>query len=644
VSRAAPGAPAAWEQGLPEHGSWRHRACCAHRSGGIVLVVHSPWLVALCTALALLCAASFVLLAAGPGARRGALRHRVPAGAAAAWVGTTLWSLPLALYDGGPAAAPALQAAAPAWLAAVFAAALALPLGRSLRPGRRLAAVGLLLSGSVATVLPGAAGPWHEAGGLPGPGALAAAAVALLGALGPAVAAALLLPGQAPATGLRSAAAVGLLGAALLAVHAAVPWPTVPAVAGGVTAWTFPAGAGLEAALLMGLLTVLAALAARRAGPAGPAQGRPAQGLRQPAADHIAAPARMRLQQLAQDLRGCQQDSDAWQLASQAGAELFQGWDGALALATRPWGEALVAGWGRLEALHCASTQPLLPDRRVRAGRPGLPDRSLTLAAGATPAPAPGRPVIRTQIAWAPQRLGTLHLVGRKPVGRSTLRDTYYAAEALAQVLQHALADLHARRQVRQPWTGDGAGGLFQHPVLEHALRHGCARADRTGCSLVLALVEVRPIDARVTRVIPPRRAAPGEAQALPGAGGAQVGPAPPFGPPAGELLLRDVACRVRDLVRPGDIVCRIGAARLAVLVGQAPLPAVRRRLEMLRADAATLSVGVAQHERDARRGLLHRAEVALQAARRSGSGRVVCWDAWSEPQSYVVGLDRAGR
>lgn len=577
-----------------------------------MLVLHSPWLVALCVALALLCAASFALLAAGPGLRRGALRQQLPAGAAAAWVGTTLWGLPLALHDGWPAAAPALPAAGPAWLAAVLAAALALPLGRSVRPSRRLAAVGLLLAGSVATVLPWAAGPWREAGGLPGPAALAAAAMALLGALGPAVAAALLLPGQAPATGPRRAAAVGLLGAALLAVHAAVPWPAAPALAGGMAAWAFPAGAGLEAALLMGLLTVVGALAARRAHPAGAGNagglhpagpGAPARG---PAAGRTTAPARARLQQLAQDLRACQQDSDVWQLASQAGAELFHDWDGALALATRPWGEALVAGWGRLEALHSASTQPLLPDRRARPGRPGPPGRGLTLAAGAAPAPAPGLPVIRTQIAWAPQRLGTLHLVGRKPVGRSTLRETYYAAEALAQVLQHALAELHARRQVRQTWSGDGAGGLFQRPVFEHALRYGCARADRTGGSLVLALVEV--------------------------------------GPPAGDLPLRDVAWRVRDLVRPGDIVCRIGAARLAVLIGQAPLPAVRRRLEMLRADAATLSVGVAQHERDARRGLLHRAEVALQAARRSGRDRVVCWDAWSEPQSYVVGLDRAGR
>jgi hypothetical protein len=616
-----------------------------------VLVVHSPWLVALCAALALLCAASFALLAAGPGPRHRALRQRLPAGAAAAWLGTMLWGLPLALHDGWPAAAPALQAAVPAWLAAVLAAALALPLGRSLRPSRRLAAVGLLLAGSVATVLPWAAGPWHGAGGLPGPAALAAAAVALLGALGPAVAAALLLPGQAPATGPRGAAAVGLLGAALLALHAAVPWPVIK---GGVTAWTFPAGAGLEAALLMSLLTVVGAMAARRpgpaaaglrpAGPAAPTQGSAAQRLPRPAADHIAAPARMRLRQLAQDLRSCQHDSEAWQLASQAGAELFRGWDGALALATRPWGEALVAGWGRLEALHSASTQPLLPDRRARAGRPGPPVRSLTLAAGTAPAPAPGLPVIRTQIVWAPQRLGTLHLVGRKPVGRNALRGTFYAAEALVQVLQHGLADLHARRQERQPWTGDCAGGLFQRPMLEHALRYGCARADRTGHSLVLALVELDPFDTRVPRLNPHRRAAPGAAQAPSRARDASVGQGTPRDSPAGELLLRDVARRVRDLVRPGDIVCRVGAARLAVLIGQAPLPAVRRRLETLRADAATLSVGLAQHERDARRGLLHRAEVALQAARRSGCNRVVCWDAWSEPQSYVVGLDRAGR
>jgi GGDEF domain-containing protein len=99
-----------------------------------------------------------------------------------------------------------------------------------------------------------------------------------------------------------------------------------------------------------------------------------------------------------------------------------------------------------------------------------------------------------------------------------------------------------------------------------------------------------------------------------------------------------------------------VGDARLAVLWGDVPVAVARIRMEQLRDRLAaqptaatagiawptlTLSIGVAHHAGSAGRGLLHRAEVALHAARQTGGSRVVCWDRWGEPYSYLASVDQ---
>jgi diguanylate cyclase (GGDEF)-like protein len=650
-----------------------------------VLVLQSPWLLVLCVALAFLAASAFTVLAPRLAARRG-LPPLPQLAAGGAGIGTVLWVLPLALHDGRPAAAAVpLEHDALAWLAAAAAAALALHLGSRGPLPSRMAAVLLVLAGTLAGPMSLLVQGLATAARAPGPGTLAALMLAATATLLTGLAAALVLPGRAPEPGPaarpgadrldallpRAGAATGLLTAALLSAHAALPAP-MPAPVPGGTSWTFPASVGLEAALLVGLLVAVGALAAYAGWcshiarkpplPAAPASGTglaalPVPPLPLPPVPGAARRVRTRLHRLVEDLRNCEHDSDGWRAVSQAGEDLFRRWDGALSLACRPHSEVVVARWGRLAGAVPAGREPVPPHGQGAVpshnqgavpshgqgpsplhgqGPPLLSDRRGAPAwAGGEPlvlAPAAEaravRPaVIRTQIAWAPGRFGTLHLVAHRPVSRSEMRSVFSTAEAFGESLRCALGDLHARREVRQPAIGDHAQGPFQRAVFEHALRHGCQRADRDGSPLVLGVVEIDAYESLALR----------------------------FGTSAGEAVMRDVAACVHGRVRPCDIVCRVGVARLAVLMGRLPLKAARRRMELLRMEvhalqrrhlgvqlpSTTLSVGLAAHSREAGRDLRHRAEVALQAACRSGRNRVVCWDAWSDPRSYMR-LDRA--
>ncbi|WP_337062174.1 diguanylate cyclase domain-containing protein [Kineococcus sp. G2] len=109
----------------------------------------------------------------------------------------------------------------------------------------------------------------------------------------------------------------------------------------------------------------------------------------------------------------------------------------------------------------------------------------------------------------------------------------------------------------------------------------------------------------------------------------------------AGDALLREVARLLRGCVRPGDTVARLGGDEFAVLcpgpVGEADLVAVGERvLDRLRApvrlrttgaslDAAVgASIGVSTGDGTSTvRVLLHEADEAMYAAKRSGKGRV---------------------
>ena len=106
------------------------------------------------------------------------------------------------------------------------------------------------------------------------------------------------------------------------------------------------------------------------------------------------------------------------------------------------------------------------------------------------------------------------------------------------------------------------------------------------------------------------------------------------YGHPTGDEVLCAVASRVRDAVRAGDIVGRIGGEEFAVLLPHTPLDVARQVAERVRASvgaiaepaALTVSIGVASVPRMAADAeeLLLAADQGLYRAKRSGRDRVV--------------------
>ena len=109
------------------------------------------------------------------------------------------------------------------------------------------------------------------------------------------------------------------------------------------------------------------------------------------------------------------------------------------------------------------------------------------------------------------------------------------------------------------------------------------------------------------------------------------------LGHPAGDLLLRGVADRIRAVTRPSDVVARLGADQFAIMVegvagAQAAAGMARNLLRALepsyllngREAVATLSIGVAVASQHANTvdGLLKGADAAMRAAKDEGGGR----------------------
>ena len=115
------------------------------------------------------------------------------------------------------------------------------------------------------------------------------------------------------------------------------------------------------------------------------------------------------------------------------------------------------------------------------------------------------------------------------------------------------------------------------------------------------------------------------------------------LGQPAGDLLLRGVADRIRAVTRPADVVARLGADQFAILVEDisGPQAAAGMARNLLRAlepayllngheTVATLSIGVAVASEHANSvdALLKGADAAMRAAKDDGGGRFRLYEA----------------
>jgi diguanylate cyclase (GGDEF)-like protein len=117
------------------------------------------------------------------------------------------------------------------------------------------------------------------------------------------------------------------------------------------------------------------------------------------------------------------------------------------------------------------------------------------------------------------------------------------------------------------------------------------------------------------------------------------------LGHAAGDVLLRVVAGRLSDAIRPGDLVARLGGDEFAILLDDlpdsGPALAVAQRIVNSLAEPVQLgvdavhvgaSVGLAmRHQHSTFDGLMREADVAMYAAKGKGKNRV---------EQYDVGLD----
>lgn len=332
------------------------------------------------------------------------------------------------------------------------------------------------------------------------------------------------------------------------------------------------------------------------------------------------------LHQLGEQLALCTQERRFGEIVALAGPELFPRWDGALTFADASGAMTVAARWGTFEAprpgrqtdcwalrrgrLHASSASGAVRNPVCRHYGDGeLPD-GVTQAL-CVPLVAPGG------------RPGALHLTSRDTLGEEQVRAAGWGAEAVAETLKLALGNLRLRLSLHEQAVRDWLTGLHNRRHFDEALQAEIDRARRGGEPLTLALLDIDHFKTFNDS----------------------------FGHEAGDEVLKAVAAELRGFVRSYDLACRVGGEELALLMPRATIDESCARLDRLRERIAelslhiggvvlpsvTVSMGVAGLEDGASADLLHRADLALYAAKHGGRNRVARWEPTLEQQSADV-------
>ena len=185
-------------------------------------------------------------------------------------------------------------------------------------------------------------------------------------------------------------------------------------------------------------------------------------------------------------------------------------------------------------------------------------------------------------------------------------------AEAVAEHVGLALANLHLRETLRNQAIRDSLTGLFNRRYLEETLTRELSRAKRHRLDVSVLMIDLDHLKLFNDK----------------------------FGHEAGDILLHEVGMVLQQHVRVEDVVCRYGGDEFAIVLPDASLESsVRRAEEILyrvratRTDyrgqplgEATISVGVAASplHGEVTDDLIRAADQALYAAKRAGRDRVV--------------------
>lgn len=230
----------------------------------------------------------------------------------------------------------------------------------------------------------------------------------------------------------------------------------------------------------------------------------------------------------------------------------------------------------------------------------------------------------------------------RQEVDMQAQDGTVVPAEVLARAITYkdqpaqvlAVRDIRERRaaeeRIRHLAHHDGLTGLANRTLFGERLRHALARAARAGergrSGASTGDAEARPDEVAVLCLDLDRFKAVNDT----------------LGHAAGDLLLQQVAARLREAVRAGDTVARMGGDEFVVVQVNGPQPQAAqalaaRLIEALctpfdldgRPACVGTSVGVALYPRDGAEpeSLLKRADLALYRAKSQGRGTSCFYD-----------------
>ncbi len=329
------------------------------------------------------------------------------------------------------------------------------------------------------------------------------------------------------------------------------------------------------------------------------------------------------LQQTTALLHLCENEDQGWQIVSDNGLRLFPAWSGALTFTDDDGLTGVRAAWGEA-FIQAGSATPgkCWAERRGRLHQ-CAPDASGPLSLMCSHFVRCGlnrrvRHAVCAPLPISEDRSGVLHLVSFEAMNEWELRRAGWAAEALADALKMSLANLRLRTSLRQQAVSDAMTGLYNRRYFDEMMRRELNRAQRTGESLVLAIIDIDDFKHFNDS----------------------------FGHEAGDRVLRVVADEIRRFVRSYDIACRIGGEELAIIMPRVLVDEAGTRLEELRHQIGLLdvahagirlppisvSMGLAAMDADRPDDLQHRADMALYAAKRTGKNRIRCWEAALDP------------
>ena len=194
------------------------------------------------------------------------------------------------------------------------------------------------------------------------------------------------------------------------------------------------------------------------------------------------------------------------------------------------------------------------------------------------------------------------------------------SALAAAEQLSLILANLRLRETLKNQSIRDPQTGLFNRRYMEDSLVRELSRAERTGKTVVVAMVDIDHFKLLNDT----------------------------YGHTAADAVLREWSELLKAKFRGSDIVCRYGGEEFVIILPDISADDARQRLEQLRSDlarmvvreeghliqAVTVSIGVANYPLHGRnsQSLLQAADQAMYRAKEMGRNRIEI--AAEEPQN----------